>query len=236
LLDIRQSEALSHLLVSRVGLHEQGEARRQRTGLLVDDLAEGIVSLVNRRPDTFGRVPSRPSSSPIRRAKTVDKEKESPFAGRISGEPFAGLLGIRLVEVDDGYGHLPSLPQTLFSQTVASTLGMRPFHGKLGSGCLPSWEATRLQSKRGASSRERGVIKGKGRHQEQNILTGWRSSYTIIPDHPLCTVLSESRCCRSEIHYGKGASGRVRGEGQGLRFVGTSFCTHHAAGVTGTMD
>ena len=68
----------------------------------------------------------------------------------------------------------------------------------------------------GPTSVKRGnAVKGKARREEQNILTGWRSSYTIIPDHPLCTVSSESRCCRSEIHYGKGASGRVRGEGSG---------------------
>jgi len=32
----------------------------------------------------------------------VDKEKEQAFAHRVSEEPFAGLLGIRLVEVGDG--------------------------------------------------------------------------------------------------------------------------------------
>ena len=50
----------------------------------------------------------------------VDKERKSAFAGRVSDEPFAGLLGIRLVEVGDGY----AVCEMAYKEAFDNILGM----------------------------------------------------------------------------------------------------------------
>lgn len=62
----------------------------------------------------YDTVPSKGGIEP------VDKERKSAFAGRVSDEPFAGLLGIRLVEVGDGY----AVCEMAYKEAFDNILGM----------------------------------------------------------------------------------------------------------------
>jgi acyl-CoA thioesterase len=50
----------------------------------------------------------------------MEKEKQQAFMSKVSEEPFAGLIGIRLVEVGDGY----ALCEMVYNEAIDNIHGM----------------------------------------------------------------------------------------------------------------